>query len=572
MFRLLSTVALCTALLAQDKVSPNRFVPQDSCLVLRLGAPATWQQQFATTQIAKLLQSKALAPMVEGASKGVAEVIGKIREEGKVDADLVKGLLEDYRGSMVMSLQLDFDDLQASMEENRPPHMTGVIALMPDGAFNLGALAQSLQKAAESDESAKVTDLKVDDHLLRVDTQDPVQVSLPAIIDGHLVILFGDDLEKTAAKTLAAEGRHEHAGGDAPMFCHVELGKLVAAITKITTQQMEMTGNELPFAIDQMVADLGFACLETFEMQLGAEDKRLAASVSLTMNGGDRGLFGSMFVAQGQPRLLRYVPPAAEYFGVGGIDLGAFYGTIAKVWTSLADVVPMSLGDAEAAFTEATKVRLKEDLIDHLGTEVLTIGDLEAQMAAAGTMSDDQDPSEMMSGYLFGVSLRSGKAFGEALEKALRSRGLHAGRKTEEYQGTKVHRLKVAGVLDLEYAVTDDLLLLALGSHESSHRDLRAVLDLRASGATELGEAMQKRLADLPEGWNGLTVTPVASLIGGVRQLFTVLETTTELPEAAAGILQMLEGVVGELQRLGLQEMVGTTHTTERSWTSRMRW
>lgn len=572
MFRLLSTVALCSALLAQDKVSPNRFVPQDSCFVLRLGAPATWQQQFATTQVAKLLQSKALAPLVEGASKGVAEVLDKIRAEGKVDADLVKGLLEDYRGSMVLSLQLDFDDLQAAMEEDRPPHMTAVIALAPDGAFDLGALAQNLQKAAESAEDAKVTDLKVDDHLLRVDAQAPVQVSLPAMIDGHLVVLFGDDLEKTAAKTLAAEGRHEHAGGDAPMFCHVELGKLVAAITKITTQQMDMTGNELPFAIDQMVADLGFACLETFEMQLGAEDKRLAASASLTMNGGDRGLFGSMFVVQGQPKLLRYVPPAAEYFGVGGIDLGALYGTIAKVWTSLADVVPMSLGDAEAAFTEATKVRLKEDLLDHLGTEMLTIGDLEAQMAAAGNMSDDQDPSEMMSGYLFGVSLRSGKAFGEALEKALRSRGLHAGRKTEEYQGTKVHRLKVAGVLDLEYAVTDDLLLLALGSHESSHRDLRAVLDLRASGATEPGETMQKRLAGLPEGWNGLTVTPVASLIGGVRQMLTVLGTTTELPEAAAGILQMLESVAGELQRLGLQEMVGTTHTTERSWTSRMRW
>lgn len=572
MFRLLSTVALCTALLAQDKVSPDRFVPKDSCLVLRFGAPATWQQQFATTQIAKLLQSQALAPLVEGTSKGVSEVLGKIREEGKVDADLVKGLLEDYRGSMVFSLQLDFEDLQAAMEEDRPPHMTAVIALTPDGAFDLGALAQTLQKAAESAENAKVTDLKVDDHLLRVAQQTQMQMSLPAMIDGHLVVLFGDDLEKTAAKAIATEGRHEHAGGDAPMFCHVQLGKLVAAITKIATQQMEMTGNELPFAVDQMVADLGFACLETFEMQLGAEDKRLATSVSLTMNGGDRGLFGSMFVAQGQPKLLRYVPPAAEDFGVGGIDLGALYGTIAKVWTSLADVVPMSLGDAEAAFTEATKVRLKEDLLDHLGTELLTIGDVEAQMAAAGNMSDDQDPSEMMSGYLFGVSLRSGKAFGDALEKALRSRGLHAGRKTEEYQGTKVHRLKVAGVLDLEYAVTDDLLLLALGSHESAHRDLRAVLDLRASGATEPGEAIQKRLADLPEGWNGLSVTPVASLIGGVRQMFTMLETTAELPEAAAGILQMLEGAAGELPRLGLQEMVGTTHTTARSWTSRMRW
>ena len=572
MLRLLSTVALCSALFAQDKVSPNRFVPQDSCLVLRLGAPATWQQQFATTQVAKLLQSKALAPMVEGTSKGVAEVLGKIREEGKVDADLVKGLLEDYRGSLVFSLQLDFDDLQSAMEEDRPPHMTAVFALSPDGAFDLGALAQTLQKAAEGAPNTRVTDLKVDEHLLRVAQQTQMQMSLPAMIDGHLVILLGDDLEKTAAKTLAAEGRHEHAGDDAPMFCHVELGKVIAAITRIATQQMDMTGNELPFAIDQMVADLGFACLESFEMQLGAEDKRLAASVSLTTNGGDRGLFGSFLVLQGQPKLLRYVPPAAEFFGVGGLDLGALYRTIAKVWTSLADVVPMSLGDAEAAFTEATKVRLKEDLLDHLGTEFLTIGDLQAQMAAAGNLSEDQDPAEAMSGYLLGLSLRSGKAFGEALEKALRSRGLHAGRKTEEYQGSKVHRLKVAGVLDLEYAVTDDLLLLAFGSDESSHRDLRAILDQRASGAAEPSEAMQKRLADLPEGWNGLSVTPMASLIGGVRQALTVLETTAELPEAAAGILQMLDGVAGELQRLGLHEMVGTTHATERSWTSRLRW
>lgn len=572
MFRLLSTVALCTALFAQDKVSPDRFVPKDSCLVLRLGAPATWQKQFATTQVAKLLQCQALAPMVTGIGTGIEEMLTEIRTEGKVDADLVKGLLEDYAGSLVVSLQLDFDDLQAAMDEGRPPHMTAVLAMSPDGKFDLGALAQSVQKTAEADANAKVTDLKAGDHLLRVDLGGPVQVSLPTMIDGHLVMLVGDDLEKTAATALSTEGRHEHAGGDAPMFCHLDLGKAVGAITRIATQQAEMTGNELPFTIDQLFADLGLACLETLEMQLGAADQRLAASVALSMNGGERGLLGTFLVAQGQPKLLRYVPPSAEYFGVGGIDLGALYTTVGKVWKSFGDAVPMTFDDVEAAFTEATKVRLKEDLLDHLGTELLTIGDVAAQMAAAGNVAEDQDPAAMMSGYLFGLSLRSGKAFGESLEKALRSRGLHAGRKTEEYQGTKVHRLKVAGLLELEYAVTDDLLLLALGSHESAHRDLRAVLDLRASGATEPGEAMQKRLEGLPAGWNGLAVTPVASILGGVRQLFTAMAAATELPPEVAQFMTMLDGVAGELQRLGLHEMVQTTHTTGRTWTSRLRW
>lgn len=570
MIRVFSLVTLCSALLAQDKVSPNRFVPKDSTIVMRLGAPAMWRQQFATTQLTKLMQAQTLAPLMDEIGKGIDEALDEIRQEGKLDADLVQGLLKDYAGEVVFAMQIDFTDFATAIQEGRPPQMSAVIALSPDGKFDLSALAAGVQKLAE-DDGAPMTDLKVGDHALRVVTDGPVHASMPTMIDGHLVMLFASDLEKAAPKLLDTADRAEHGTGGTPMYMHMQLDGLVATILDIAKLQMEADGTELPFDLGQMVTDLGLSSLRTMEFQLGAADKHLDGRFTITTSGKDLGLMGMVMVPQGQPKLLRYIPPSAEYYGVTAFDIGAFYTTIAKVWNSLGEQVPMTLDAAEAAFAEEMKVRLKQDLLDHIGTELMTIGDLQAQLAAAAN-SEDADPADAMSGNLFGIALRNGKAFGESLEKALRARGLHASRKTEEYQGTKLHRLRLAGLVDLEYAVTDDVLLIALGSHESSHRDLRAVLDQRATGATEPAENVKKSLQGLADGWNGVTVTPIASLLNSIRQAFTMVEQAAELPEEIGMVVQMLEGVAGDLQRLGLAEMISTSHATGTTWSSRLRW
>ncbi|MEO6595897.1 MAG: hypothetical protein ABIP94_14185, partial [Planctomycetota bacterium] len=229
---------------------------------------------------------------------------------------------------------------------------------------------------------------------------------------------------------------------------------------------------------------------------------------------------------------------------------------------------------ATQAATEGLKVRLKEDLFDHLGTEILLMQDADA--AAAGALeADPDDPTAAISGMCFGISLRDGKAFSEALETALRSRGLHASRKSEDYADTKVYSMKIAAMLDIEYAVTDDLLLLAIGKGEASRRHLRGVLDARAakSETDSLPTAAQAHMEHLPAGWNGISVVNMAATLRSYRKVIDMMKSMeAEIPPEVSMVLDVLTSVGSDLQRLGMQSMVSGSYTSARKLAARLRW
>jgi len=575
MIRMLSLVTLCATVAAQDKVSPNRFVPKDSLVVARLAAPAAWKQQFGKTLVAKLLEGPTLAPLLAEAGKAFDAGLEEAKKDGKIAPELLDGLLQDYVGEVVFALQVDFADLQAALEEERPPAMSGIISLSPDGKYDLPALATALEKLLESEGGQPLHDLTVGDHRLRfVDDQD-VNVSAPTMVDGHLVWLFASDLEKSAAGLLASDDRLEGGTSGASFAVHADLDRAIEGLITAVTAQMAEMAEQMPFDPIALFRDgLGVGCLKALDMSLAADGEHVTMEMSLTTKEGERGLMGMILLDQGAPKLLRFVPPSAEAFSSTPFDLGVLYRTVAKIWTDLGDAVPMSFADAEAAFTEATKVRLKEDLIDHIGTEMLSVGDPGAQFEAiAAAETDEPDPSTMLAGSCYALALRDGKAFGESLEKALRSRGLHAARKTEEYQGVKVHRLRLAAVFEIEYAVTDEMLLLAAGSDEASHQHLRGILDARASGATAPPEAVMKRLQGLPPGWSGIGVTPLDSMLRGISNMGAKMaEQQQQLPDQAAMLFGVLGGVAGDLKQLGLADMLGAVYTTKNSYMARVRW
>jgi hypothetical protein len=63
--------------------------------------------------------------------------------------------------------------------------------------------------------------------------------------------------------------------------------------------------------------------------------------------------------------------------------------------------------------------------------------------------------------------------------------------------------MTVGAMLELEYAVTDDLLLLALGKDEAARRNLRAVLDARAKPGEggDVAPSVAAHIAAVPAGW-----------------------------------------------------------------------
>lgn len=572
--RFFSTIVLCVSLAAQEAVPPARFIPADSCVVLRVAAPAKWKQHFAKTQVGKLVGGETLAPFLAKADAAIEAGLEEVRSKGKLDVDLVKRLLSDYTGNLVFSLQIDFSDVDAAIEANRPPAMSMMCALTPDGSYDLGALATAMQTfieaEIETENRGPLKDLVVGDLRLRVSSEGRMQTALPFLHDGHLVILTGPDLEKAAARLLGASDRWEGEVDGRPLFAYAQLDRLMEMLMKVAAEEQQRGA---PFDVKQMLQDLGLGSLKSARLALGAEDKHVVSELHVSVGDGERGLFGALMLDQARPKLLRWVPANSESFSVSAFDPAALFRTIRSVWEHLGPMVPITFEQAMAAFTEATKVQLEEELLAHLGTEFMMIGDVEGQLDVATL--EDMQAAAMLGGSCFGAALRNGKAFGESLEKILRSRGLHAARKSEDYADTKVHRLTIGAMLELEYVVTDDLLLLVLGKDEAARRNLRAVLDARAKSGegSEIAPAVAAHVAAVPAGWSGISVTQVAQMVEATSAMLGAMSAMggPEMQELEA-VVPVMKGLAGEMKRFGLQLMISTSHTSERSYVQRLRW
>jgi hypothetical protein len=568
------------ALAAQETVpavSAMRFVPADAIAVVRCAGPGAWKTQFAGTRLAKLLKGPTLGPLLAQVGAELDKGIAKARESGKVDAEALERFLGEYSGEIVVGVSCELGGLAEAIEKDEPPPFGVVVAFGPDGKDDLKTLARNAIEAAEDE--PRLRDLKVGERTLRVSHDDDMMMTLPFELDGWQVFLFGSEVEKQATALFAGKERFEmpalHLQG--PLAVHVTADKALDALLSAAAAKAEENG--MPMDVKAMLDQFGVASVRALDFVVGSDGEHAAAEARLSFNDKERGILAVLTPAtKAPPPTLAYVPVGADVFSITPVDLGALYRTITTVWDSMAEQVPMSRADAEAAFTEACKVRLKEDLLDHLGTELLVVDD-DSVPAVPG---EDEDPLAAAMGAVRGCwafHLKDGKAFGESLEKLIRARGLHAGRKSEEYQGVKVSRLNLGG-FEMEYAVTADLLLFAIGKAEGSKKALRGILDEAAERAAgkkpgDMSEAIKTRLARMPGGWQGVGATPpyvmFAAMVGAMRG---AIANDPRLPIAQH--VKMLEEIVGKLQgdlkQFGLEQMVGTQHIEASALSYRLRW
>jgi hypothetical protein len=569
---LFASLVLLAAVSAQEKTS-FRFVPADAQVVFRLDAPARWQARFADTKVARLLASEAVAPWLAKGKAAFDEGMEAARAKGEVDVDAVQRFLADYRGEIVVAVHLDLDRLPAALENDEPVPFRGTIALTPDGTFDLAAFCAAMAKTLEQTES-NVRDLVVGEHTFRVsEAENGFTGSLPAMVDGHCVFVFGNDLETSAARLLGAADRMAAPAADAPLWCHADVRGVMLWLQELARQGTAEDG--MPIDGGDLVRELGLMAIESFSTSIAPDGDRVAWDFTIGTGVEHRGLLDVVATDGDAAKLLRWLPPGADSFSALAFDLGPLYSLVQRVWAAVGDDAPLSFDDAMAAFQEATKVRLKEDLLDHLGKGAMILQDVGAALDVEAMMEEVEDnPMGAALNACYVFSLRDGKAFGDAIETLLRARGLHAARKSEEYQGTKIHRLRLAGVIELEYAVTADLLLLAAGHGEAPGQSLRGVLDARAQGASEeLGKI--SAVAALPKGWVGLSVSPIARTLTSVRSMMTSLEQMGELPDPERRVLEVMEWLgqfAGELERSGLGTLVSATYADARQLKMRILW
>lgn len=554
--------------------SPFRLVPADANFVVRMAAPAKWKQSFGTTQIAKLFQSQTLSPMVGMLEQNYQKALEEMRKEGGFDADLIDAMLTDYTGEMVLALRIDLDGIEEMMQSGEPPEFEGLVAFTPGGNYDLAKLCAAVVQAVEKEApaGAKLRDIEIGTVKARLVDNDEGEpdVTLPTMVDGQMVMFFGNDVEKQIQRATSGGAHFQGGNAGSSMFMHAELGGLMKAISSVAGMAADMQGAE--FDASKLMRELGLESLTSFDMSIGADGKHMAMEMEIGMTSGNRGLMDVFMpkAGAGTPKLVRFVPQDAAAFTVSTLDLGALYTTAAKIWTEMESELPMSWNDAMAAFAENAKIRLKEDLLDHLGAEFMTIGNPPVDGVDPDDVGNPVEAiSQMTAGTCFCLGLKDGKAFGESLEKMLRASGMHAARKSEEYQGATVHRLAVGGVIEVEYAVTDSMLLLGIGDDDNTKQSLRSVLDTAKSGGGELPAAVKAQVDGLPAGWCAIGVSPIAATLGALAD---TLQSTGRARGQQAMLVGMLKGISQDMKRLGIEKMVSTSYSSEKGLRSLMRW
>lgn len=559
-----ATLSLLTATaLAQGAVAPNRFVPAGAHMVMRVSGPAVWHEQFAKTWLAKVFDGPTLAPWMKRARDGYESALDRAAERG-MPREALNAFVKDYRGEIVMSAQFDF--AHAAEHDDEAPRFAMMLAMLPDGRFDLAAFADAIRQSDAKHDTER-TAVHFGDHTFQL-SKGPEPDTLPEMVDGSLVVLFGAAVESYGAAMLDPKDRGEVPPA-APLSMHLRLGE---AILEVAEHAADAAGNREQ--LQPMFDAMGLSQLGTIEIVVAPAGEHVAMETSVACKGGDPGLLGLVMPDRTKTRLLRHLPANVESFSLSAFDLDAGMRAVERFFTAAGEGGAESFAQMLDAFRDKTKVRLREDLLAHIGGELLLLGDLRSLFTAVGEATAEggrPDPSRLFNGYCLGIELRDGKAVAESLDKMLRAVGLHAARKTEDYRDTKIHELRLGGALAIEYAVTDDLLLLVPGSRGNGNDYLRAVLDARLEGKGALPAKASKRIDDLPESWSGVSVTPIADL---AVDLITFGEALAKQrgQRTAAEALDTVRGIAREMKTLGHGEITTVTYSSKKGLRTVYRW
>jgi hypothetical protein len=435
-----------------------------------------------------------LAPLREEFEAGLDEM----REAGDADANEALDLALASRGRITVAIDFDLD----VADDRDGPQYRALFALTPGPDEDGERLAELLRRLAEQaviEEGRSITEQAFGERLLQVAEPMPGEgdaapfASLPQWIDGS-VLMFVWTGEPEGIEAWGA--LPEAARFEASTRLDGALAARISAGTRIRELLDQIDEEEQPFLDPRAILDgLGLLAFRSAELQLAADGEFVAFDFDLRWEGASP-LFEIMVPeAPGRLQLLDLVPRTAPVWGVSTFRAGRLFDLLAGLWDEFAPMLPIGREDAESMFADEFKVRLREDLVDHLGDEMMTVSD-------QNTIEDEDvdDPLFMFSAQSYAFELRDAKAFAASFETLLRARGLHAARKTTDYRGFAVQRLRLGGIVVLDYAITDRLFIMALNSKDPSH--LRAILDeeaLRAAGEPVLEMPAEIR-ARVPAG------------------------------------------------------------------------
>ncbi len=569
------TLALAAALPAEAQQDPFRFVPPNAAIVARTKGFAGWRQDFAATGVGKVFGDAQLAASARALwQSAVDDFVGddSLDEATVAKWDAVIDAFAGHAGDVVFGLSVDLTPLK----HEQPPHLLASLAIFADGKTDLDAIEKAIRAAMPGDRRER----EIGGESVSFHTLAYGELAGPTRRGDALVVLFGNDLATHAASVLEA---HERGFELEPDMANATLGLQAEVAPSMAALRATLDAVDVPEAgrIARVLDATGLTSWQRITLSLRANGTHAEESFALALGEGPRGVLDVFAPTPAtEPTMLEYLPPDATCWSFGRFDATAFLRAIVEVVAATEGADRQAVETTvEEKVREFTKLRIRDDVLVHLGNEYLRIDDIQA-MAEGSADEPDEDAerfSDRFGDTCFAVRLRDGEALARSLETALRARGMHAARKTEAYGDHKIHGIKLAGSIPVEYAFVDDLLVVGIGGRESTKRAFRGLLDTvaarrRGERAPDLPEAVRAKIQGWAPNWSAISTTDVAEmmdgLVGMVAPALAYLEEESPWHEVPR-FVQRLGAVVAAH---GIRHLVAAQWHEPRRFTAIVRW
>ncbi len=561
----LTAIAGAAPLSAQG---PFELLPADTLAVAWVDAPSEFADDLSRTRLARVLRDPTLW-RAAGVDEDWMAPMRAALEDAHIDADELLEQLAEYSGRVVIGAGIDIGAVRAAIAEGTTANSIDfapwcALILGATDGIDLGEVALTLRDVGQATDPDRITEIDAAGHTIEVLQPGDVEITLPFLVDDHLMVLVGENVERTAQRLLS-----EPRGGFLERCTPPDESAAVwidaAAVSQLAQSLLQAQDDTAATVADL----LGIDALRAAWLALSTREDRVVLRTNLTLDHTDGLISALTDISKGPPSLLRAIPTERDYWSIGKYNLHALYDAAVATADALADVTGETAAELEDQFAAMFRVRLREDLLDHVGEELLSVG--------AGTNAglDPDAADDGGEGTCWGLQLRDGRTFGEHLERALRSRGLHATRRKEVYRDEEVFDLSLFGAFRLFYCVTDDLLLLGFG--EPGAGELRAILDA-AKRQPSAGDSIAPPahvaalLEQVTPGWQGITVTRLPPILEGTQSLLFDEAEGEEWGQVAAVVGSCLQRIAELTQQYGAHTMVGTTYADQRGVRSEVIW
>ena len=567
------SLTLAAAVPAQQDFGPLDFVPTDAAVIAWVDGPARLSKAFRPTRLGTALDETRIPEDLVAWFEELGEDLDRVFGPDGFDAEAFGKALATYEGKVVLTAGVDEDSLSRALDRLDPSAVRWWASLIvtPNEDQHASTLVRRTTELIRGTFSSftPVTASGITFSSIRF---DDFSVSMPIEIGDHMVLVAGNDMAYALEHTVTADAQaireSERFTLEAPMGLVVRPGGIMRQLV----EAKEISGDDyISSLVETLVEAFGFAELETMVVTAEPVEEHTRLRTDLHFRSEPRGILGAFVPTRpGAPKSLEIIPSERDHWSVTRINWRMLYASLSDSVDVFGRFWGTSAADLEEDFASQFRVRLEEDVIAHLGDELIQVG-----FGSPGSRNDE-DIAADLEGICYGVSLLNPQAFEDSLERMIRSRGLHAARKTEIYRGLKLRRITVA-TMPIYYATPGEHLLVGIGNEGA--RELRAVLatilDRRDNSSKfELPEPVRQRLEYVTPGWQNINAARISSVLDVAIDQIRASLVEHDLPSdhTAHHIVRNLRVFVDVLRRHDLDLIVSTALAEGRWLRSELIW